>query len=213
MGIYDNLNLLPPDLFGFNMYKSKIFDNLIREVSPKVIIEVGTWKGGSAFTMCESIKSNGLNTKLYCVDTWLGALEFIDEKSTWMSTESLRKERDLMNINGYPNVYYQFLSNVVHTENQNIITPIPNTSLISARYFSNNDIRAELIFIDGSHDYEDVLLDLNAYSKLISGSGGILFGDDYNEKFGVKKAVDEFCSNNNLKFEVLENNFWIIRYV
>ena len=75
---YEGLEILPPKLQGFNMYESPLFNELVTKIKPKTIIEVGTWLGGSAFTMCESIKKNDLNTKLYCVDTWLGAIEFID---------------------------------------------------------------------------------------------------------------------------------------
>jgi hypothetical protein len=208
--IYENLALLPPDLVGFNQYNSDIFERLILETKPSHIIEVGTWKGGSCITMCNAIKKHHLNSKITCVDTWLGALEFFDATRGWLKNDFLKAERNLNLLNGYPMVYFQFLSNIVHTDNQDIVTPLCNTSLIAGRYFKNNNIRAELIYIDGSHDYDDVALDLKYYYDLVP-EGGIIFGDDYNHAWGVKPAVDEFISKNNLNLTVEYNNFWIIR--
>lgn len=210
MNIYENFFPLALDIQGWNG-TSDVFSNLIDETNPTTIIEVGTWKGQSAITMAQHLKARGLNSKLYCVDTWLGALEFFDETLGCLSLENTRKERDLMYVNGYPNVYYQFLSNVVHTRNTEIIVPIPNTSLIASRYFKNHKIEAEMIYIDGSHEYDDVCLDLDAYFPLLK-SGGVIFGDDYvNEWFGVVRAVNEFATKYSLEIEIRENNFWIIR--
>jgi hypothetical protein len=193
---------MTPKLQGFNMYQSAIFNKLITEYKPETIIEVGTWLGGSAFTMCESIKANNLNAKLYCVDTWLGALEFIDPTLGMMDAD-----RDLMLYKGYPQIYYQFLTNVKHTGNEGIIKPIPNTSAIASRYFKNNNIKAEIIYIDGSHDEEDVYSDLTNYLPLAE---KVIFGDDYH-LMGVGVAVGKFCVEKGLAFELFDNNFWIIR--
>ena len=45
-------------------------------------------------------------------------------------------ERNLLNKNGYPQVYFQFLSNVIHNECEDIITPIPNTSVNGAKFLN-----------------------------------------------------------------------------
>lgn len=60
----------------------------------------------------------------------------------------------------------------------------------------------DLIYIDGDHSYHGVKLDLNnAFNKIKN--GGYIMGHDYEMNmdrakhyynFGVKKAVDEFCS-------------------
>lgn len=207
--IYENFLPLKADLHGFNQYDSHLFGDLISKLRPSTIIEIGTWKGASAFTMCKAIKKNGLKTKIFCVDTWLGALEFIDKTQQWLENDFHRKERDLMLKNGYPQVYYQFLSNVIHTDNQNIIIPIPNTSDIAARFFKNNSIKADLIFVDGSHDYEDVKRDIQNYYELLLNDESIIFGDDY-RWHGVNKAVSEFSNEKGVKVEVINNNFWIM---
>jgi len=200
--IYNNIELLPLDLQGWNS-DSKIFISLIQETNPELIIEVGTWKGRSAINMAKYLKDNKLNCKIICVDTWLGALEFWDKlKHT--------PERDLLLKNGYPQIYYQFLSNVIHNDVQDYILPFPCTSLIAARYFKNNNIKSKLIYIDASHEYEDVLLDLKYFYNILD-SNGVLFGDDINNFPGVKQAVQEFTRENNLKYSIIENNYWVIK--
>jgi hypothetical protein len=91
--------------------------------------------------------------------------------------------------NGYPTVYYQFLANVCHCGNQERIILFPQTSVIVARWFPLKGITAQLIYIDASHDFEDVYVDILQYYKCLD-CNGILFGDDYESWIGVKKAVD-----------------------
>jgi len=195
--VYDNLELLPQDLQGWNG-NSDVFGELILRVKPKIIIEIGTWKGQSAITMATFIKLNKMDSKIYCVDTWLGALEFIDDNSP---------ERDLMKKNGYPQVYYQFLSNVVHNNVQDIIIPFPMTSEIASKYFKKKGIVADLIYIDGSHEEEDVYRNLCDYFFLID--EGVMFGDDLTWQ-NMEYTIQKFCKNFSRRYYTLENNFWVI---
>ena len=199
--IYEHLKLLPIDLQGWNG-TSDIFNTLIEQTKPSVIIEVGSWKGQSAITMANCIKAHNLQTRIYCVDTWLGALEFWDDLND-------TPERDLKLKNGYPQIYYQFLSNIVHSNVQDIILPFPTTSTIGFRYFQKKGITPQLVYIDASHDKEDVYIDIRNYYSILS-SGGILFGDDYIAWPGVSEAVQQFSSETGVSFNVLQNNFWTI---
>lgn len=197
--IYDNLNLLPEDLQGWNG-NSKVFHELIQKIQPKTIIEVGTWKGQSAINMALEIKRLGINSKIYCVDTWLGSLTSLINPNN-LKTKVPQK-------NGCPQIYYQFLSNVIHNNVQDVILPIPNTSTNAAKYLKHKNITSDLIYIDASHEYEDVTSDLYNYYKLLN-KNGTIFGDDYDWP-QVKKAVENFCSKNKLIFETKESKFWLI---
>lgn len=191
--IYDDFEPLPYNMNGWNgLYP--VFKTLISQYNPSHIIEVGTWKGQSALHMADIVKELNLSCMITCVDTWLGSLEFIKEPGD--------AERDLMLKNGYPQVYYQFLSNVIHRNHQDIIKPFPATSLIAARWFKANNITAQLIYIDASHDTDDVIADMRAYYDIATGA---LFGDDYGWQ-SVKEAVDMFG-----KEVTFEDDKWIIR--
>lgn len=198
--IYKNFELLPKDLQGWNGTNT-IFEKLINEVKPKHIMEIGTWKGQSAINMAHIIQKLNSDCKITCVDTWLGALEFWDDlKDT--------AERNLMLKNGYPQIYYQFLSNVIHEGVQNIIFPFPTTSSIASKYFAKKKITAQLIYIDGSHDYKDVSDDCINYWNLLD-PHGILFGDDWKWD-SVRQSVTEFAEKNKLKIHHYDSEFWHI---
>jgi len=57
----------------------------------------------------------------------------------------------------------------------------------------------DYIYVDGSHEYKDVIQDLRDVWKLHS---GIIVCDDYGTKEGVRKAVDEFSSDTEEKIEI-----------
>lgn len=200
-GIYDGIDPSGNErVFGWNSY-SRVFRDLIAEKKPSVVVEVGTWLGASAIHMAKICKEMSLGTRIYCVDTWLGAQEFW----TWGSSTP---ERNLRLKNGYPQVYYDFISNVVQHQVQDVIIPLPNTSHIGSIVLGSMGVKADLIYIDASHEYLDVKNDISSYMNLLS-TNGIMFGDDMNDHWpGVKRAVSESFGKN---FMVIENNFWVYR--
>src|SRR6185295_14421751 len=64
---------LPLDLHGWGS-ESPAFRELILRVKPRLIVEVGTWKGASAIHMADIVAETKLDAQILCVDTWLGAL-------------------------------------------------------------------------------------------------------------------------------------------
>lgn len=175
----------PSDLQGWGGHR-EFFEKMVRYTEPRLAIEVGSWKGRSAVTMgklLEEYASPG--SKLLCVDTWLGATEFVDKDDD-------DPKRGLRRVNGYPTIYYQFLANVVLNNLSQKIVPFPQSSVNAARYLKKNKIQADLIYIDGSHEYEDVKQDLEHYYELLS-PRGLICGDDYCSYWsGVIQAVGEF---------------------
>jgi cephalosporin hydroxylase len=190
-------------IHGWN-FESSLFDRLINEVKPSLIIEVGTWLGGSALRMADLCKTLGLQAQIVCIDTWLGSVEFLERVEDPDRYALLRKK------NGYPQVYPQFLANVIKSNSQDIIIPFPITSSIAGRFLMKRKILADMIYIDASHDYEDVIVDLRLYYNLLR-SGGTFFGDDFVEWWpGVQKAVNEFTKEIGVEPQ-MQDNFWIIK--
>jgi len=182
--------------------KSSAFGELVDRVRPRLIIEVGTWKGGSAIEMAGHLERLLLaDAAILCIDTWLGALEM------WGDQEDANRYGSLNLKHGYPQLYYQFLANVCHHGMQARIIPLPLPSITAAQWLSLRGVRADLIYVDGSHEEEDVYADLADYWDLLA-SGGIIFGDDYCWT-GVKMAVDRFTSQNRLKLEHLADK-WLL---
>ena len=67
--------------------------------------------------------------------------------------------------------------------------------------------KIDYVFLDGGHDYSTVINDLKCCFEVVQNDGTILC-DDYNLSYapGVKKAIDEFTLENNLKCEIICDN-------
>lgn len=168
----------------------RIFDSLVRLVGlhdrPGLAIEVGSWKGRSASRIASLIR---WNSRLVCVDTWLGATEMVGAPAG--------SKRDLMPRLGYPQIYYQFMANMSFMSVDDRVIPFPQSSTNAARYMLKSGVKADLIYIDASHEFEDVYADLQGYARLLK-PGGVMFGDDYCEHWrGVMQAVDQFVKEEN----------------
>jgi len=186
-------------LWGWNG-DSPIFPYLIDQVKPKVIIEVGSWMGQSACTMGKHLKEKNMDAAVICIDTWLGS------KEHWTDM-NFRNFLELQN--GYPQFYKNFLTNVMNQEVQDYIIPIPLPSSIGCELLKDLNLKADMIYVDGSHSYKDVLDDLNNYWELLNAQGGIIFGDDWPWD-SVSSAVKDFCKAKNINFQVGGIN-WIIQ--
>lgn len=157
-------DLLPLDAQGFNS-ESAVFLKLL-EIEPKLIVEVGTWKGASAIHMANILKENYTDFEIVCVDTWLGSQEH------WSGGYSYGM------IDGRPNLYEQFRSNIKHVGLTDYITPFPIDSINAFEWFRVNGIMADAIYIDAGHDYNSVRMDLMNWAHILR-PAGYLFGDDW----------------------------------
>lgn len=196
-------DLTPEKVSGWHS-DHPVFRELLEEIRPQLYIEVGTWLGASAIHVAEQLQEMGLGTPVLCIDTWLGAREF------WDDIEKNQRYHDLAVNFGYPRIYYQFLANVIHRNQQGRILPLPQTSIIAGRILKDKQVKADMVYIDASHDAGDVYLDLVAYWELLN-PGGIIFGDDFDEYWpGVVGDVKDFSRDVGQSIEEREG-FWIIR--
>lgn len=175
------------DLHGWGA-NSETFEQLLEEHRPRLVIEVGTWKGASAVRMANIGTALDIeNMVIVCVDTFLGSAEMWAEKDDPRFFESLGLHH------GFPTVFYQFLANVHLRRLADKIVPLPLDSVNAASLLTEIDLVADAIYIDGAHDYVSVRRDLEVYWPLLR-PGGLMFGDDYASYApGVIRAVDEFA--------------------
>ncbi len=185
------------DLQGWNS-DHKIFDDLCAEHTPKHIIEVGTWKGRSAAHFAKAAPM----AEIYCVDTWLGGVDH--------ALSSLPQDDRKLDRFGSPRLYEQFLRNFLDKPEATRLHPIRNTSGNAAKILRHYSVSADLIYIDGSHEYGDVYADLVAYHPLLA-AGGRIFGDDFSTFYGLHIAVHRFACERGLRVQIVDNNFWVIR--
>ena len=103
--------------------------------------------------------------------------------------------------NGYPSIYFEFLSNVVAAGLTNNILPIPQTSTNAYLWLKEYSVQAPLIYIDADHEAVNVYSDISNYWELVS-PGGALFGDDFVPAWpGVIRAVRMFAEKKELRLQ------------
>jgi hypothetical protein len=193
--------LLPEDTSGWNS-QHPAFDAVIAELRPKVVIDVGVWKGGSTIYLAELLRRNGGSGTVISVDTFLGSLEHWNRDSGLFNMIPRR--------NGMPLLYDQFLSNVVWRGVAGYVVPFPQTSVTAALLLRGLGIRAGLIHIDASHEYDDVLKDSRLYWDLLE-PGGYLIGDDYHHYWpAVIRAADDFAAEKGVSLSAQDPK-WIVR--
>ncbi len=163
-----------------------MLDTTIDALKPEVIFEVGVWLGQSSFNMLDRALSHNKAASLICIDTWLGSPEHWSNPE-WK--ESLRLK------DGRPDIYSLFVDNVRAKGLADHIVPLSMTSLQAAKILKSLEMSADLIYLDGAHDKDEVLADINNYWQFLP-VGGCMVGDDYCDPWpGVVEAVHEFKRN------------------
>jgi predicted O-methyltransferase YrrM len=169
----------PQGWFGNAEQLSQIFN----EKPITTIIEVGSWLGSSTRFLATYVEPKG---KVYAVDTWRGSL-----------TEAVHMQDPRL-----PYLYQLFLSNVKHAKLTSIIIPVRMESLEAARALN---VKADLIYIDASHETAAVYQDILAWSRHLN-EDAIMCGDDWMWP-SVREAVVEAAKVLNKKIDSSEN-FW-----
>jgi len=174
-------------------YKGKVFYIRNRSEFPYILnskgllnegVEIGVWKG----EFSEFLLSHWKGKKLYSVDPWRS---FADNSY-----------KDQMNI-------AQLEFDKIHDGVKTLLAPFGSRSemvrdLSSSAASKFKDGQLDFVYIDAQHHYEAVKEDIQLWYPKVK-KGGIVAGHDYldgkigDSEFGVKKAVDEFARENNLK--------------
>jgi beta-1,4-mannosyl-glycoprotein beta-1,4-N-acetylglucosaminyltransferase len=159
-----------------------------------VFIEVGSWHGKSSRAIADNLHEKGV---LICIDTWDGS---VGEQDTNHASAKM--------ING-DHAYLEFLQNNFDLIQRGKVVNFRMSSENAAKFFFNAGLRADAVFVDAGHTYEEVKNDITNWISVVK-DNGILCGHDYTHTHiwgGVKKAVDEL-----LKIEVIENtSIWATR--
>jgi len=157
---------------GWFSYPSLYSEMVKRFPSGSRFVEVGCWKGKSSAYMAVEIINSHKDIEFFCVDTWQGSVEHEGMKEL-------------------PLLYDIFLENMLPVQEHYF--PLKMTSLEAAKKFKDKSL--DFVFIDASHEYEDVKNDILAWYPKVK-EGGVIAGhdfyiDEYDWFPGVKKAVQE----------------------
>lgn len=159
--------------------------DLVRNLKPKRLVELGTYKGTSFFAFSQGAKDENLETELVCVDIWQG-----DEQTDFYGK----------------NVFDEFketLAKYFEKQNINIKKMFFNDAAPS---FESKSI--DILHIDGLHTYKAVKEDYDTWKDKVTENGVIIFHDTKVKNFGVKDLWIEIQKENpEYTFVEFEHNY------
>lgn len=220
--VYGGLRLRKYDAQTWNNH-IPLYNRLVKELRPSACAEVGVWKGGTTAAFAKALKKQGFG-KMVAIDTWLGEVGFWGDGQTAQGGVRYTAKRagsekapgaaarakkggvnkrhlipSLEWVNGYPSVYYTFLSNMVHQGVQDYVIPFPLPSQMAGRFLDEAGVSFDILHIDGAHNYEDALQDIETWWRLLQ-PGGVVIGDDYMPYApGVARAANEVAKREGAK--------------
>ena len=180
----------------------EIFLKEVLNKKPKSFLEIGVFHGVTARNVCELLyQIHGNDFKYVGLDLF--------EKS------DQNKFEVIPNTN-FKNPFKKFYHQYITRQDPYSIEAVSNllkkfknqVHLIqgnSNQVLKKMDMsKIDFVFLDGGHEYNTVVNDLNSCIDVLKFNGSILC-DDYNlgSAPGVKKAIDEFVKNNNFKCEII----------
>lgn len=162
----------------FDRHKA-VWGPLLNELSPARILEVGSYEGNSTTYLIEALASHR-NVEIHCIDSWEGGIEHKAGGSA---------EADMSEVEA------RFHHNVKIAKGRSSY----EASIILHKGLSNRQLPRliaegkqgyfDFIYIDGSHQAPDVLLDAVLGFELLRTQGIIVF-DDYLWQEPLASGVD-----------------------
>jgi predicted O-methyltransferase YrrM len=148
----------------FEATAKPIWDQLIPNINPRKILEIGSFEGASTCYLIQKLSNEPL--EIHCVDTWEGGEEHQSGQSC---------EYDMVGVEKL------FHKNIDVVKNKNVdlylhkgFSDVEMSKLVSGNYINYFDF----VYIDGSHAASDVLCDAVLGFRLLK-IGGVMVFDDY----------------------------------
>ena len=172
---------------------------------PKILLEVGVFHGVTARNICELLKKiHGNDFQYIGIDLFA---ENIENKNEVIPNTKFS--------NPFKNIYFNYIKrqdpysleavkDLLKKFKKNISLLKGNSNAILKKIDMS---KIDFVFLDGGHDYHTVKSDLNSCREVII-NGGTVLCDDYDLTYapGLKKAIDEFSSDDGIKCSVIYND-------
>ena len=177
----------------------------ISKKKPKYFLEIGVFHGVTARNVCELLfKIHGNNFQYIGLDLF----EENDEN----------KHEVIPNTSFSSNPIKQFYYKYIKRQNPYSLDAVKelldkfkdNIHLIkgnSNKILKKIDMsKIDYVFLDGGHEYNTVLNDLNCCFEVINNDGTVLCDDyDLKQAPGVKKAIDDYIKKNSFNCSIICN--------
>ena len=183
----------------------KFFLEEVKKSKPKFFLEVGVFHGVTARNICELLAQIHNNDFKYI------GLDLFEESDE-------NKNEIIPNTTFSSNPVKQFYYKYIKRQNPYSLESVEDL----LRKFKNNiylikgnsnkvlkkiDMtKIDYVFLDGGHEYNTVLNDLNCCIEVINNNGTVLCDDyDLQQAPGVKKAIDDFVAKNSINCSIICN--------
>jgi predicted O-methyltransferase YrrM len=138
-------------------------------------VEVGAFLGKSTSFLAVEISNSKKDIRLDVIDTWAGSIEH--------QLGGLH-ERSVVTEGTLYDTFRRNMKPVAH-----LINAVRTTSLEGSKKYKDSSL--DFVFLDASHEYEDIKADIHAWRPKVK-RGGWLGGHDFQLHFpGVMQAVQE----------------------
>lgn len=148
--------------------------DIVEAIKPKLLVELGTYRGVSYFTFCQSVENHDLDTLCYAVDTWQG-----DEHANLTD----RYDGSVFEqVTDHNRKHYSSFSYLLQMRFNEALSSFGESTI-------------DLLHIDGYHTYDAVREDFTNWFDKVKPGGIILFHDitaRVAENFGVWRFWEEF---------------------
>jgi GT2 family glycosyltransferase len=166
-----DLNVDPPKRLEIGAWHGHVIFGqwLVSILKPKLLVELGTYKGDSYFSFCQAVKKNGLDTLCHAVDSWEG------EPHAGFYGDDVYES-----VSRYNERYYSSFSALHRCMFDDAISLFADESI-------------DFMHIDGFHTYDAVKHDFEAWRPKLAKNAVVLFHDtaEVQKNFGVWKFWEE----------------------
>ena len=175
----------------------------IAKKKPKFFLEIGVFHGVTARNVCELLFNiHGNNFKYIGLDLFEESDENKDEviPNTTFSSNPIKqfyykyiKRQNPYSLEAVKELLKKFDDNIylIKGNSNKVLNKIDMSKI-------------DYVFLDGGHEYNTVLNDLNCCFDVINNNGTVLCDDyDLKQAPGVKKAIDEFVKEKNFSCSII----------
>jgi predicted O-methyltransferase YrrM len=134
-----------------------LFESALRAARTRrgaTVVEIGSWKGRSTVALALGVREGGTGT-VYAVDPFAGT--------------------DLHSALGQTDTFGDFLRAIDSRGVGDLVQPIRSTAHQARPRFADGSI--DLLFVDGAHDFDSVLLDIDDWTTALRPGAVIAFND------------------------------------
>jgi hypothetical protein len=181
------------------------FLNEVLKKKPKCFLEIGVFHGVTARNVCEMLfEINGNDFKYVGLDLFEESDENKNEviPNTTFSSNPVKqfyykyiKRQNPYSLESVEDLLRKFKNNIylIKGNSNKVLRKIDMTKI-------------DYVFLDGGHEYNTVLNDLNCCIEVINNNGTVLCDDyDLQQAPGVKKAIDDFVEKNRINCSIICN--------